>query len=213
MSDLSEELVLGIPRHRILGRDGWRGVLYGDLEPYLELIATEARYRPRTAAETDPTWKQIIPYLLLRDRGRLFLMRRTQAGGDTRLHDLWSIGIGGHLDPGDGDVRSGLLREFAEELEADWEPEPRVIGLLNDDSTPVGQVHLGVVFVAEAAGRPVSIRETDKLAGEFVAPRDVLRVYDRMETWSQLLFDYMTERVGGHRAEGHPGRDTGASGR
>jgi predicted NUDIX family phosphoesterase len=65
-------------------------------------------------------------------------------------------------------------------------------------------VHVGIVFVAEAAGRPVAIRETEKLAGAFVAPREVLRVYDRLETWSRLLYDYLTERASGHRAERRP---------
>jgi predicted NUDIX family phosphoesterase len=60
-------------------------------------------------------------------------------------------------------------------------------------------VHVGVIFVAEAAGRPVSIRETEKLDGAFVAPADVLRVYDRLETWSALLYDFMTARASGVR--------------
>lgn len=205
MQEPVEELVLGVPRDRILGTRGWQGVLYGEVEPYLELIASAGTHRPRREAEQDPTWKQVIPYLLLRDRGRLYLMRRTRAGADERLHERWSIGIGGHLNPTDGDVRSGLVREFAEEIKADWVPEPRVIGLLNDDSTPVGEVHIGVIFVAEAAGRVLAIRETDKLSGGFVAPREVLRVYERLETWSQLLYDFMTERSGGVRAESRNG--------
>jgi predicted NUDIX family phosphoesterase len=200
------ELVLGVPRARLMGDDGWHGVLYGEIAPYLDLIAAEGAYRPRPEAELDPTWKQVIPYLVLRDRGRLFLMRRTRAGGDARLHERWSIGIGGHINPDDGDVRSGLEREFAEEIETTWTPEPRLVGLLNDDTDPVGAVHVGVVFAAEAAGRGVSIRETEKLDGEFVAPRDVLRVYDRLETWSRLVYDYLTERASGHRAEGRPRR-------
>jgi predicted NUDIX family phosphoesterase len=195
------ELVLGVPRARLMG-GGWRGVLYGDIGQYLDLIAAEGTYRARPEAEQDPAWKQVIPYLVLRDRGRLFLMRRTRAGGDARLHERWSIGIGGHLDPGDRDVHAGLAREFHEEIDAAWTPEPRLVGLLNDDTDPVGAVHLGIVFVAEAAGRPVAIRETEKLDGAFVAPRDVLRVYDRLETWSRLLYDYLTERASGHRAEG-----------
>ena len=200
--DPAAELVLGLPRARLMGDDGWQGVLYGDVAPYLELIAAEGQYRERSEAEHDPSWKQVIPYLVLRDRGRLFLMRRTRAGGDARLHERWSIGIGGHLNPEDGDVASGLAREFAEEIVADWSPEARLVGLLNDDTDPVGAVHVGIVFVAEAAGRPVAIRETEKLDGAFVAPRDVLRVYDRLETWSRLLYDYLTERASGHRAEG-----------
>ena len=92
----------------------------------------------RGDAEEDPTHKQVIPYLVLRDGERWFLMRRTRAGGDARLHDRWSIGVGGHLNPGDGDVAGGLRREWAEELVADFEPVYVPVGLLNDDTTAVG---------------------------------------------------------------------------
>ena len=199
------ELVLGLPRTRIIGDVGWRGIRDESADGVLDLIATEAEYRPRAEAELDPSWKQVIPYLLMRDRGRLFLMQRSKAGGDDRLHDRWSIGIGGHLNPEDGGVEGGLLREFHEEMVADWEPEPRLLGLLNDDDVLVGQVHLGVVFEAEADGRPLAIRETHKLSGEFVALEDVVAVYDRMETWSQLLYDHVTggspDRTGGPRSQ------------
>ena len=119
-------------------------------------------------------------------------MRRTRAGGDARLHDLWSIGVGGHLNPGDGDVGGGLRREWAEELVADFVPEFAPIGLLNDDTTPVGAVHVGIVFTADAAGRPVEIRETDKLTGAFATTEEVAAVVDAMETWSRLVFEALT---------------------
>jgi predicted NUDIX family phosphoesterase len=186
------ELVLGVPRARIIGTVGWRGILGGDVSPYLDIISAEAELRPRSEAEQDPSWKQIIPYLLLRDRGRIFLMRRTTAGADARLHERWSIGVGGHLGPEDDSIEAGLRREFREELVADWVPEVRLLGLLNDDSTPVGQVHLGVVFEAGAAGRAVAIRETDKLSGAFVPPDEVRRGYQHLETWSQLLFNFVS---------------------
>jgi len=199
----ADELVLCVRTRSVLGTGSWRGMLYGDVAPFLDLIAADGEYRPRGEVEDDPSWKQIIPYLVLRDRGRIFLMRRTRAGADARLHERWSVGIGGHVNPEDGGVAGGLLREWTEELAADWTPDFRMLGLLNDDSDPVGQVHLGVVFSAEAAGRDVSVRETEKLSGTFVAPLDVLRVYDRLETWSSLLYDYVTGRAGGTRVEGH----------
>ena len=90
-------------------------------------------------------------------------MQRTAAGADARLHHRYSIGVGGHLNPGDGGLLGGLRREWAEELVADFVPDFRLVGLLNDDTTPVGRVHLGVVYVADAAGRPVAIREVDNL--------------------------------------------------
>jgi predicted NUDIX family phosphoesterase len=195
-----DEHVLGIPRRRLLTDGDWHGVLYGPIEPYLDMIAAEGSFRPRALVEDDPSWKQVIPYLVLRDRGNIFLMRRTRAGGDARLHERYSVGIGGHVNPVDRDVSGGLRREWAEELAADFEPEFRLVGLLNDDTDPVGAVHVGVVYGAEADGRPVAVRETEKLEGAFVAPLDVTRVYDRLETWSSLLFDFLTGRAGGTRA-------------
>jgi len=194
MNDKDKELVLGVPRTRIIGEHPWRGILSEGLDGYLDLIAAEGEYRPRGEAEQDPSWQQIIPYLLMRDGERLFLMQRTRAGGDARLHDLYSLGIGGHLNPEDGGVLEGLRREFHEEMVADWEPEPVLIGLLNDDDVLVGQVHVGVVFEAEAAGRSLAIRETDKLSGRFVEPAEALSVYEQMETWSQFLYDLATGR-------------------
>ena len=188
-----------MPRELVFGDDAWQGLRDGDVAPYLERISTAAEYRPRGEAEEDPSWKQVIPYLLLQDDQRLFLMRRTRAGNDARLHERWSIGIGGHLNPGDADLQDGLLREFNEEVEADWVPRPRLLGLLNDDSTLVGAVHLGVVYVADAAGRPIAIRETHKLSGEFVAPEAVERGYEHLETWSQIVYDYVTGRNAGAR--------------
>ncbi len=152
-------------------------------------VARDGYFVDRAAAEQDPSLKQVIPYLVLRDGDRWFLMRRTRAGGDARLHDRWSIGVGGHLNPGDGDVPGGLRREWAEEVVADFVPEFSAIGLLNDDTTPVGSVHVGIVFVADAGGRPVEIREVDKLTGSFATTEEVAAVVDGMETWSRLVFE------------------------
>jgi predicted NUDIX family phosphoesterase len=184
-----DEQVLVVPREALVPGDGWLGVRRGDLRQALEVVAREGRFVRRGDAEEDPSHKQVIPYLVLRDGDRWFLMRRTRAGGDARLHDLWSIGVGGHLNPGDGDVAGGLRREWAEELVADFEPAYAPVGLLNDDTTPVGSVHVGFVYVADAGGRPVAIRETDKLEGRFATTEEVAAVRDGLETWSRLAFD------------------------
>jgi len=187
------EQVLGLARADIPGGLGWRGVRSVDLRPYLDAIARRATFRPRAEIEDDPAWKQVIPYLALYDGERLFLMRRTRAGGDPRLHDRYSIGIGGHVNPSDADPLGGLRREWAEELVADFVPEFQPVGLLNDDDDPVGAVHLGLVFRADAAGRPVGIRETHKLEGSFATLAEVAAVADRLETWSSLLFAHLSE--------------------
>jgi predicted NUDIX family phosphoesterase len=186
---MSEEHVLVVARDRLPGGASWYGLRTEGLGACLELIAREGRHAPRAAMEQDPSFKQVIPYIVLRDGDRYFLMRRTRAGADQRLHDRWSIGVGGHLNPGDGDLHGGLLREWHEELEADFEPAFEPLALLNDDTTDVGSVHLGVVFVADAHGRPVDVRERDKLEGSFASAVDVAAVADDLETWSRLIFE------------------------
>jgi predicted NUDIX family phosphoesterase len=163
----------------------------------------------RDEMERDPAHKQVIPYLVLRDGLRYFLMQRTAAGGDARLHHRYSIGVGGHLNPGDRGLLGGLRREWAEELVADFVPDFHLVGLLNDDTTPVGRVHLGAVYVADAAGRPVAIREVDKLSGRFAAGLDVAAVRDRLETWSLLAFEFLQSS---DRAEAGAGPIIGAPG-
>jgi predicted NUDIX family phosphoesterase len=203
MSSAEGELVYVVPRAVLPGDSAWRGVRpIDDPAGLLATIAAAGRFEPRKDMEEDPSHKQIIPYLVLRDGDRLFLMRRTRAGGDARLHDLYSIGVGGHINPGDEDVHGGLRREWHEELEADFVPDFDLLGLLNDDESPVGSVHLGVVFVGDASGRPGAVRETDKLSGSFQSVERVREVHDRMETWSQLVLEALQARDSAIKASG-----------
>ncbi len=187
----AEERVLVIPRSVVMDDPGWTGIRAYDAGEFEALVDRHGQFVGRAAAEVDRSQKQVIPYLILRDRADYFLMRRTRAGGDARLHDRFSIGVGGHLNPGDRDLAGGLRREWAEELAADFVPDFRFVGLLNDDSTEVGAVHLGAVYIADADGRPVTIRETHKLEGVFAAPDEVAAVVDRMETWSAIAFRHL----------------------
>jgi Predicted phosphoesterase (MutT family) len=188
-----DEQVLVVPRVALPDAASWHGLRTDGLDAFVALVERAGRYEPRSAMEVDPGHKQIIPYLVLRDGARFFLMRRTRAGADARLHDRYSIGVGGHLNPGDAGLVGGLRREWAEELSADFLPEFDLVALLNDDTTEVGSVHLGAVYVADAAGRAVAIRETDKLSGTFADAASVAAVADHLETWSQIVFEYLSD--------------------
>ena len=187
------EQVLVLARDRVPGGCDFIGMRAAGDAQMAELrraVAEHGQYLDRALAEESPEWKQLIPYVVVRDGPLTFLMERTSAGGDPRLHRKASIGVGGHLNPvdaGEDPLQGGLRREWAEELEADWEPQFRLLGLLNDDSNPVGSVHLGVVFEVEAAGRPVRVRETEKLSGRMADGSEVAAAWDRLETWSQLV--------------------------
>lgn len=185
------EQVLVVDRSSLMGDPGWQGIETGGLGGFADLVRSAGRFVDRPVAEADRSLKQVIPYLVLRDGSRYFLMRRTRAGGDARLYDRYSIGVGGHLNPGDQDLQGGLAREWAEELEAAFVPTFTLVGLLNDDTTDVGSVHVGAVFVADAAGRSVTIREADKLEGAFAERHDVAAVVDRMESWSAIVFRHL----------------------
>jgi predicted NUDIX family phosphoesterase len=189
VSSPTDARVLVVPRAVVPDAGRWYGLRTDGLEDFLDIVATHGRFEPRAEMERDPSFKQIIPYLVLRDGERYFLMRRTRAGADERLHDRWSIGVGGHIDPGDEGLPGGLRREWREELVADFEPAFTPIALLNDDTTEVGAVHLGVVILADAAGRAVAIRETDKLSGAFATPAEVAAGADHLETWSRIVFE------------------------
>jgi len=189
------ERVLVLPRIAVPGGCDFHGVSKAHASALADLraaVATHGRYLDRAIAEEDASHKQLIPYVMVRDEERVFLMHRTDAGGDPRLHGKASIGVGGHLNPvdeGADALMAGLRREWAEELVADWEPEFELVGLLNDDSNPVGAVHLGVVFTVDATGRTVDVREHDKLTGAFADPEQLSKSWPNLETWSQLVAD------------------------
>jgi predicted NUDIX family phosphoesterase len=197
----ADELVLVVPtgavRDELAGGAMWHGMRAAGADELAAVIRRHGAFRSRSAMEMDPSWKQVIPYPVLRDGPRWFLMRRTKAGADARLHDRYSIGVGGHVNPEDGgldgELGGALRREWHEELVVDFVPPFRFVGLLNDDTTAVGQVHLGLVYEGDAAGRSVAIRETDKLSGSFVTAPEVALVRDSLETWSRIAFDWLED--------------------
>jgi len=195
------ELVLVLRRANVPGGCDFHGIRTTDaatLADLREAVARHGTYLERPMAEEDSDHKQLIPYVVVRDGASVFLMHRTDAGGDARLHGKASIGVGGHLNPvdeGEDALMAGVRREWHEELETDWEPEFRLIGLLNDDTNPVGAVHLGVAFSVEANGRGVAVREHEKLVGSFVDADEVSACWDRLETWSRLVGDALGMRA------------------
>lgn len=191
------ERVLVLPRDLVPGGcafTGIRPVGLAALEELRQAVASHGRFLDRPIAEANPAFKQLIPYVLVRSGELVFLMERSEGGGDRRLHRKASIGVGGHLNPVDGDsdpLDAGLRREWEEELIAVWEPQFRLIGLLNDDSNPVGSVHLGVVFEVDAAGREIAVREREKLTGRWADAGALLAAGGRLETWSRLVADHL----------------------
>jgi len=188
------EQVLVVPRARLFPRGGFHGFSREGLPGYLVTIEAHSFFALRDRVEEDASLKQIIPYVVLRHDDRIFLVERTRGGSEARLRDKLSIGLGGHINPSDGDraadrVTAGMERELTEEvaLPPGWCAKP--IGLLNDDIEAVGRVHFGLVYVADLPSPDVRIRETSKLAGAFATREEVRAAYPRLESWSRFVVD------------------------
>lgn len=162
-------------------------------------------FMDRGAAEEDPTFKQLIPYCIFRCGDRILHYTRGKSGGESRLHAKISVGVGGHINPVDtGGGRTGpeayhsaVTREIEEELDLPEQHEHRIIALLNDDSNPVGQVHLGIVHLVELKSDAVSSRE-DALADLGFTSLEELngQLFDRLETWSGFCIRHLAAAEG-----------------
>lgn len=188
------EQILVVPRPLLLPPQGVQGFHPGGVDAYAGRILRHGEFRPRAAVEEDPTLKQIIPYLIIRHGERIFLFQRSGSGGEPRLHGRFSIGVGGHIVREDSDgaddlLRAGLSRELTEELiiAGSWTARP--VGVLNDDETPVGRVHFGVVYVVETERPEVRVREDDRLSGRLAGAEEILAARSGMEGWSRLILD------------------------
>jgi predicted NUDIX family phosphoesterase len=190
------EQVLCVKREDIFPDGAWHGFVSKDLERHQELIRKRHFFMPRASVEDDPSYQQIIPYVVFRHADRYFLTHRLRASSERRLRKQYSLGVGGHINPGDleaGDpILDGLKREWEEEVVYRGKFEARLLGLLNDDSSPVSKVHLGVVFLVDGDTPDIAIRETDKLEGELLTLDEMRRLYLEMESWSQMVYDRMT---------------------
>lgn len=197
---MPEEQILVVPEAFILSIGGFEG-FQPDVDRYLNKIlkCPDLAFKPRGAMEQDPSFKQLIPYVLLEwtdgdGKPQLFTYTRGGGGGEARLHAKRSVGIGGHISEEDGDdggdpYTVGMQRELDEEVQFGSEYEESCVGLIYDPSTEVGQVHLGVVHQFKLKDNDVHSNEADLAEGGFVSI-DALRAdRDRLETWSQLAID------------------------
>jgi predicted NUDIX family phosphoesterase len=189
------EQVLVVPRADLFGlTHNPHGFETRNLGFYRDRIAKFSRFVDRPPAEEDPSLKQIIPYAMVRCGRRILTLTRLAKQTEKRLPNKMSIGVGGHINPDGGMaeiVERGLRRELEEELDIRAETKIRPVGYINDDSSPVGSVHFGLVFEVQAATEDVKVRETDLMEGGFRDAAELASLAERMETWSKFLVDQL----------------------
>jgi len=154
----------------------------------LDLAAERHTFIDRPLAERSPEWRQIIPYVVIRNGGDVFGFTRTAKQTEARLHHKVSIGIGGHVNPGHT-ILDGLKKELDEEVRIGGDYALRFAGIINDESTEVGRVHLGACFVLDATTRDVVVLETEKMHGEWMTRGQLAAARAAMETWSEIVYD------------------------
>jgi predicted NUDIX family phosphoesterase len=168
-----------------------------DTQRYLETLLDPAntQYRPRSEMEQDPGFKQLIPYCVFEhvdeaENVHVFHYRRGSGSGESRLRQLQSVGIGGHISSTDANDHSpyevGMQRELDEEIEIRSPYESQLAGLINDDSNDVGQVHLGIVHRIRIQRPDIKPREVDIADAGFTSVARLLTELDGFETWSQI---------------------------
>lgn len=186
----NEEQILVVKREHILPKPVHGFVPISKFNKNLEKALQHIEVKRRGDMEEDPTYKQLISYVVVKnDKDEVLVYTRLKGGGESRLHGQSSIGVGGHMNPsgnleGDQLLLENTYRELEEEIGV--KPEQLgLIGVINDDTNPVGEVHIGLVYLANIGSQTIHITETDTLKVEFVKTFEN-REY---ETWSQLIID------------------------
>lgn len=192
----TEERVLCFKRQLLEELGVFQGLSL-DVEKYLPVVTAPSQitYLNRSEAEQDKRYKQLIPYVLILCHDRILRYRRGKGGQETRLHGLFSVGIGGHIADEDDNLFSahrgyhdGMRREVKEEVEIEASNEAAV-AVINDDSTEVGLVHFGVVHVMHVASEEIVGRRSGILAPEFVSIAEATKDLSAYETWSRFCLE------------------------
>jgi len=199
-----EEQVLVIERE-IFERVGIFNGLMFDVDRYLSEIFVQGvpRFMNRSQVEQDPSFKQLIPYVIMSHDGKYLSYVRGKRAGETRLVGNRSIGIGGHINPADDmplfntnfyeTYLAAVDREVAEEVSVETRHTNHIVALLNDESNEVGSVHLGIVHYWVLDEPKVNKREQMITQMAFMTPAELHEVKDTLETWSGLCAEHLAE--------------------
>ena len=195
-----EELVFAFPTERL-----WKLIPYKEKglirenSGVLKSIIRDGLFRFRCELEEDPSFKQIIPYAVISNGDSFFLFRRRSGQREKRLHNKYTLGAGGHMNPGDSFepdeqyLIDELKRELFEEvrlLDGCRIKGIEFIGFINDDTIPVGRFHIGLLYHIRVSNKEIQINETDKMTADWTDKSDLTEFYDGMETWTKIVYDF-----------------------
>lgn len=189
----NDEEILVVERNKLFVEGIFEGLKPVDMSLYEQRALSSGTFIWRSDAETNVLYKQIIPYLVFTHENRYFLMQRKSSASEVRLRNKFSLGIGGHIrreDISSSSFVEWAHREFDEEVCYDGSFLIEPIGLINDESTLVGQVHTGFVFLLRGDSPNISIRSELK-SGVLATLDECETLYENLETWSAWVADYL----------------------
>jgi predicted NUDIX family phosphoesterase len=190
-----DERILVVKRSEIMPEGPWHGIKQVDFDQYLEIIHKNMRFLWRSEMENNPFYKQIIPYMVFIHNNRYFLMQRKATASETRLQNKYSLGIGGHIrmeDMSSASIIDWAKREFHEEVTYQGSITVKPLGIINDDTNPVGQVHIGFVLLLQGNSDAIAVRSELK-SGQLIDLEGCKERFGAMESWSQMVFEVLTQ--------------------
>lgn len=192
-----DEQIFVVKRTQLFQKDtAWHGLKAGDMQTYLERAQNHQEYIARSHAELDPTYKQIIPYLIFTHNNKYFLMERSAQASEQRLKSKLTLGIGGHVRQ--EDITSSHLfdwarREFHEEVSYAGNLTITPLGIINDDSNPVGEVHIGFALLLTGDSDNIAVKSELK-SGTLMTLEEISLVQDRLESWSAFVLAHLQQK-------------------
>jgi predicted NUDIX family phosphoesterase len=195
-----DELVFAVPAVELWNLMTYKeqGLINGNSN-VLKMIVQKGLFRKRNELEEDPSFKQVIPYAVISNQESFYLFKRSSGQTEKRLKDKFSLGVGGHINPGNS-IESEeqylvdeLKREFFEEvrlLNGCSIEDIEFIGFINDDTIPVSRVHIGLLYNIRVSNKDVYVCETDKMTAAWIEKSNLAEFYKGMETWTKIAFDY-----------------------
>lgn len=194
-SSKDQEMILVVKREQLFVEGAWQGLKEVCFDKYINIIEQHKEFISRGIAEQDTAYKQIIPYLVFHHEDAYFLMQRSETASETRLQNKYSLGIGGHIRQEDISGQSlfdWARREFYEEVAYEGSVSVKPLGIINDDTNAVGQVHIGFVFLVEGIHNAISVKSELK-SGCLVPLEECMQYNKYLESWSQMVLTFLLD--------------------
>jgi len=200
-----DEQILVVPSEIIFAREKWQGLKTDRLDYYIELIKNSCQFKRRGDVENDPSYQQIIPYILFSFGDKFFAYKYIKNAGETRLiNNDYQLGVGGHINKedinGDEDIlETGMMREWEEEVNFKGKfLQKKLVGILNDESRDVEKVHLGLVYHFVGDSHEINVKETDKMEGKLMTIKELADSVSH-SIWMSIVYNQYLNKLSGNQ--------------